>query len=656
MIGRMDDPSRHDRSADDAAAPPPAQPPSGGLRLGLKSVLTLLVLATVLGTATVVHLPWFFTARASVNDTVSALNAQIVERTTNRLNNNLADAEAALAALRTILFQRVLAMSDVARREFLFLAYLQSHPSMSWVSFGWPNGDFFGAHKVEDDYIQMVESTWNAADSVARRRIDHYTVGDGDIWFQRREFHDVPFFAPREPWYQAAMSDVAGEWSEVHSLPVDGAPGISLATRLTFADGFVGVISVSIALERLAEFLRTLSIGESGTVFIVDRHERLIAARDQVGSAVVTEEGMAPRLPEFSRSAQAYADVAAAAMTAQGLRLADITEGHRFVQTRPGTDTDYFVTFAPLGYFDWVVVTVVPASDFLAGIEDNQRHLAWLLGGFIAATLLLAMLLARLAVARPLADIVRRMGRIEEFDLGADAPLRTRIRELEQMAEALDRMARGLAAFRRYLPATLVRTLISQGIETHPQSRTATILFTDIEGFTGIGERMSPEDLVALLNEYFTVVTPAIDRHGGVITQIQGDAILAVYNVPTDDPEHATAAVRSALEIQALLGAHRFTGGKPLRARVGINTGAVVAGSVGSPERVNYTVHGDAVNVAARLEALNKDYGTRILVSQSTVDRLQRGEFRLRAIGEAPIRGKQQSIAVYEVMAPSVEA
>ena len=153
-----------------------------------------------------------------------------------------------------------------------------------------------------------------------------------------------------------------------------------------------------------------------------------------------------------------------------------------------------------------------------------------------------------------------------------------------------------------------------------------------------------------LLNEYFTVVTPAIDRHGAVITQIQGDAILAVYNIPTDDPEHAAHAVRSALEIQRVLSAHSFTGGQPVRTRIGINTGPVVAGSVGSPERVNYTVHGDAVNTAARLESLNKDYGTRILVARSTVDMLPKGLFSLRAVGETAIRGKHAALGVYEVM------
>jgi len=328
----------------------------------------------------------------------------------------------------------------------------------------------------------------------------------------------------------------------------------------------------------------------------------------------------------------------------------DVSRYTQLVQPGPNGQRDYFVTFAPLGYFDWVVVTVVPESDFLAGIERNQRRLLLILAGFIVAMLVLAMWLSRSLVARPLGAIVARMRRIEDFDLGAGEPLQTRVREIRQMADALERTARGLAAFQRYLPTQLVRTLISSGMESNPQSRTATILFTDIEGFTTLGERLTPEQLVRVLNEYFTVVTPAIDRNGGVITQIQGDAILAVYNVPTDLPDHAAAAVRTALETQAALAAHRFSDGLAIRSRVGVNTGEVVAGSVGSPERVNYTVHGDAVNTAARLEALNKEHGTSILVSESTVALLPEDAFRLRAIGATPIRGRREDIGVYEVL------
>jgi adenylate cyclase len=188
-------------------------------------------------------------------------------------------------------------------------------------------------------------------------------------------------------------------------------------------------------------------------------------------------------------------------------------------------------------------------------------------------------------------------------------------------------------------------------IESKPQARVATILFTDIEGFTSIGEKLSPDRLVTLLNEYFSVITKPIEKHKGVITQFQGDAILAVFNVPSDDPDHAANAVRAALEIQELLFDRVFSEGIKLTTRIGINTGNVVAGSVGSEDRVNYTVHGDAVNLAARLEALNKEYGTRVILSGSTAE-LVGERFACDAMGEIVVRGKQTSVRVFRLVLP----
>ena len=149
--------------------------------------------------------------------------------------------------------------------------------------------------------------------------------------------------------------------------------------------------------------------------------------------------------------------------------------------------------------------------------------------------------------------------------------------------------------------------------------REATVLFTDIEAFSTFAEKVSPEQLVMLLNEYFEAVSGAVERHGGVITQFQGDAMLITFNTVRDDPDHAAKAVRTALEIQELTRERLFGGAVRMRTRCGINTGRIVAGAVGSTERLLYTVHGDEVNIAARLEQLNKKYGSYLLASESAV-------------------------------------
>ena len=176
--------------------------------------------------------------------------------------------------------------------------------------------------------------------------------------------------------------------------------------------------------------------------------------------------------------------------------------------------------------------------------------------------------------------------------------------------------------------------------------REATVLFTDIEGFSTFAEKVSPEQLVMLLNEYFEAISGAVERHGGVITQFQGDAMLITFNTVRDDPDHAAKAVRTALEIQELTRERLFGGAVRMRTRCGINTGRIVAGAVGSAERLLYTVHGDEVNIAARLEQLNKKYGTYLLASESAV-RAAGGEFPFRLVDEIAVRGRAAPTRVY---------
>ena len=204
----------------------------------------------------------------------------------------------------------------------------------------------------------------------------------------------------------------------------------------------------------------------------------------------------------------------------------------------------------------------------------------------------------------------------------------------------------------RFVPAEVAQKVTQSeegAITGKGEVNECTILFTDIEGFTAISETLPPERLIEALNRYFTLIGEPIGRHGGVISQFQGDAVLATFNLPRPDPDHATNAVRAALAIQQVLDGVEFGEGIAFNTRVGINTGPVVGGLVGSGDRVGYTVHGDNVNLTARLEQLNKDYGTRIIVAQSTLDEIAEGSFDFTALGEVSVRGLHRPVQIYTV-------
>jgi adenylate cyclase len=204
----------------------------------------------------------------------------------------------------------------------------------------------------------------------------------------------------------------------------------------------------------------------------------------------------------------------------------------------------------------------------------------------------------------------------------------------------------------RFVPDEVVRRVRSsaQGVEAgEGEVALATIFFTDIEGFTAISETLEPRALIRTLNEYFTAVVEPIERHGGTVTQFQGDAILASFNLPEPDADHAANAIQAAVEIQRILQTRTFGDGMTLRSRIGINSGTVVGGLVGTGRRLGYTIHGDDVNLAARLEQLNKDYGTRVIVSESTARLAGWDRFSFRRLGEVQTRGRSKPTTVYTV-------
>jgi adenylate cyclase len=188
------------------------------------------------------------------------------------------------------------------------------------------------------------------------------------------------------------------------------------------------------------------------------------------------------------------------------------------------------------------------------------------------------------------------------------------------------------------------------------QRREMSVLFSDIRGFTTVTERGQPDEIVGMLNEYFSSMVNLVFKYGGTLDKFVGDMVMALYGAPLDDPDHADHAVQTALAMIAELGRlnarwkeeGRFSG---LDIGIGINTGPMIAGNIGSEAIMSYTVIGDAVNLGSRLESLNKEFGTRIIISDATRQRLK-GEYDLRPLGDVVVKGKTHPVAIFEVVGP----
>lgn len=208
--------------------------------------------------------------------------------------------------------------------------------------------------------------------------------------------------------------------------------------------------------------------------------------------------------------------------------------------------------------------------------------------------------------------------------------------------------------FGQYVPASVVDELVDEG-HLAPQTRQATVLFADIEGFTRIAESMPPSKLVPLLTELFTAISGIVEQQGGIVISYVGDAVIAAFNAPVLLDNHAARAIDAARLVLEQVNGKQFHG-ETIHVRIGIATGPVAGGTVGSPGRQTYTVHGDAVNLSQRLEALNKETGTRCLIGGTTVDSAQSRRDIVKSLGNVAIRNRMKPMEVFTFNDPDLTA
>lgn len=213
-------------------------------------------------------------------------------------------------------------------------------------------------------------------------------------------------------------------------------------------------------------------------------------------------------------------------------------------------------------------------------------------------------------------------------------------------------------AFKQYLSEDVIEQLVAHPdrLSLGGEQRTLSIFFSDLQGFTGISEGLNPQELTSLLNEYLTAMTDIIQEEGGTVDKYEGDAIIAFWNAPLPQQDHAERAVRAALRCQSRLAqmrpALRQRTGKELFMRIGINSGPVVVGNMGSRNRFNYTILGDAANLASRLEGVNKQFGTYACISEATREAMG-NNFAVRELARVAVVGRKAPVRIFEPMLPA---
>ena len=450
--------------------------------------------------------------------------------------------------------------------------------------------------------------------------------------------------------------------SELLTGSTTSRPGIFFSQAVRDSSGAVlGVVVLKFRGESLADMVGALRMGERGHGFLIDEYGVVIGHTDS-GLRFRSLTSLSPevlKLPVFDRR---FSSVGIE--TIQGLGLDELgramiraaTPGH--TRYTDGQGEGRIVGFAPMKTRQWTVGFELPESEFSLPLVSLIRSALVSVLLVSLGVSVIALLLVR-SFVRPLLDLTRAARAVQRGDFApAHVPVRSED-ELGVLASSFNTMVAGLAErererdiFGRVVSPEVREKLLGGELRLGGETRHVAVLFSDIRGFSSLSERMDPQGVVALLNEYLTEMAEAVRPYQGYINNFIGDAIVVIFGAPLVQPDIERRAVRAALAMQArlaALNARRIARGDfPIETGIGICAGEVVAGQIGSPERLLYTVIGDTVNVAARLESLTKDYPEHSILVNHIVARAVGDEpgLRLESLGPVRLKGRAEPVDV----------
>jgi adenylate cyclase len=611
------------------------------MRIGIRGAISSLVLASIIVSAVGVHFLWWRTANRISRTLADTINEQIVSAVGDELQSITTEGRSTYIATGRLFRDGVLDPRDAGKRRAVFLSQLRAQPTISWLAFGWPDGSLFAGHKLGEDAIEVM----TIAGGEQKLRIDRYDYVGIELELKDSRIEDTKYAVTAQEWFREIINADEPRWFTLATHPNGERLAAAFAGPVVIQQQREGVLAVIFELTRVSSFLSQLTVGKSAGAFILDRSGGAIASPDPDANEVTPLKTNHPLFPVAVDAIQQSKDY-----------NPDDGQPYRRSVTRNGEV--YQAVITPISFPGWSLVTVVPEKEFLGPVQMTIRNLLIGLAILIVAAGLLSAWLAQRLIAAPLIKVMGEIKHIERFDLDKVQRHPSQLREIENLSGAIADMAQGLAAFRKYIPADLVKLLISEGTEAKlgGDIRFMTVMFIDLAGFTGMSERMGSK-IIPMLSRYFDSVSARIQANGGTIDKFIGDAVMAFWGAPKVNAEHAVDCCRAALACQRAVrdAALVDDAGHPIKIRIGINSGDMLVGNIGSEVRLNYTVIGDAVNIASRLESTNKQYGSDIIIGPET-RRLAGDAILVRELDRLAVYGRAGGLQIYELLGMADEA
>jgi len=630
----------------------------------------LLVLVTALAGFILIE------SRRTAEETGRALCHELTEKVAQRIEKLFSPA-AVLADLSSFL-------PDTAQPPDLLvhpmgwyiMRALESYDAVYSAYMGYENGAFYqiivvgGASEPEHDELAVAEDEQEALRGVGEgirvahdappgtrflqrtiltqgvpRPLEIWTYFDSDRVMIGSRVVAATYDPRTRSWYRMARRTTGTVLSDIYTFASLGLPGLTLARA--FDGDLPGVFGVDLTLDGIADYLAAQALTPNGRLLVATVDGRVVAYRGP--------DGMRTGVERIRDRPLGLSDLRDPAIT-RALIEPDVDQGVRLVTTRTTGEAVLVRRMAVTmpGGKNLVVAMAAPLSDFTEPVDDLiGRSLVFAV--VLASVGLPVIVILALRMSAALGELARDAGRIRDFDLTGIPRVRTIVREVQDLALAHHMMKTSLRTFGLYVPKDLVRQILAAGGSAEPggQRRELSILFTDIADFTTLSETAQAEDLMVRTSQYFEEVTGVISARGGVIDKFIGDAVMAIWNAPTRVAGHADLACLAALEARDRIARFnielRGNGFPEFRTRFGLHLGEAVVGNVGSSDRMNYSAMGAAVNMASRIEGLNKMYGTDILVSQAVVERT-RTRFVFRELDRVQPKGALTPVSVFELL------
>ena len=475
--------------------------------------------------------------------------------------------------------------------------------------------------------------------------LDHYLFLDKD----RRELGSSDQTTSYDPrarlWYRTAQQTGELSVSDVDVFATLGLVGFTVGAPF-YADGVLrGVAAADITLDGMSNYLAERKISPGTQSYILDHQGRVIANSERT-KTYTSQNGKV----ELQHITSLGDDLPAIAFS---FRPRD--NEHTFSFVHHGEHYIASLTTLPSDFGKkWQLFVITPLADFTSAFDEQNKRLA--LFGVIAILLQICIIyFLSSVVSTPLERLALKVTKIQDLEGDNLPPLKSPIREVAVLARAIDTLDSAVKSFAAFVPVGLVRQLLDsdQKLVLGGHSRFLTIFFSDLEAFSTMSEEVPSQELLARVSAYLGVVTHAVNMEHGTIDKFIGDGVMAFWGAPALLEDHAQRSCFAALRIREgmkeLNAGWEAAGKKPLNVRIGIHSDAVLVGNIGSKERMSYTVMGDGVNIAARLEGINKEYGTRICVSHAVFK--EAGErLCVRPVDDVTVKGRRSKVPIYELV------